>query len=517
MKRLLIISFLCFSSLLMAQENGGDLDKTVYGPSFTTSRKSNFSGFIGKNETTVFAVDFISINRKKQELNLRRFHASDLELMDSKNLFSVIDEDFYNEPNEVFFEDNQIYLFSTLNGLKNKFNIVYLEIFNEYGEKISGRAVDTLNLDEKHYISESKEKNGFLLITHNKFDDIFEQTIGLNAINQQGETEWETKLKSPVSLQSMTIEEIRYSTEVPLYILCDYGFDRSNNNSSRDNNTDLINNKYALWAYDRNNTFLKEFDLRIKNRWINGISMEYNSMNEMVISGFINETRHHTINGVFSLKISPDLLVQSSNYYKYKRAFFEKFVDPKRLDKTKELQDISLRHCIMLDDDSYFLLGEHFYQYTDRNYDPRTNITTTTENYNYNSIIAAYFDANGNHLWSDRIPKYQHTVNDFGYYSSFSVMQHKNGLYLFFNDTDKNNDLNLNDYFKYNSLSQNRRFQITYAQLGTDGIKSRGAIVNTQNNFMLRAKQCYQIDADTFYLYGEIGKSRKLFSVKPKN
>lgn len=515
MKLFITIVFSCFLGFIIAQENDTGLEKPTEGPSFTAPRKTNFSGFIGQNETTVFSVDYLSINRKKQELNLRRYAISDLSLVDSRELFTIIDEDYYNEPNEIFFQNNTIYLFSTLGGLKEKFNLVYLEIFNEYGEKLKGKVIDTLAPDEKYYLSESIEKNGFLLATHNQFDNIFEQTIGLAAINGDGGIDWEAEVKSPVSLQNLTIEELAYSLETPVYILCDYGFD-AETGSVRENNSDLINNKYALWAYDPKAKFLKEFELRIKNRWINGISLTFNKSKELIISGFMNETRNYTINGVFSLKISSELTVLSSSFYKYKRAFFEKFVDPKRIDKTKELEDIILRHCLVLENGSFFVLGEHFYQYTERNYDPRTNITTTTENYNYNSIIAAYFDANGTHIWSDRIPKFQHSINDYGYFSSFSVMQYQNDLFLFFNDTDRNNDRAVNDYFNHESLSNNRRFQISYVHIGVDGIKSRGPLVGSNNSFMLNARQSYQVNSDTFYLYAEVGKSRKLFSVKPK-
>lgn len=519
MIRLLCISILFFvSSDLFGQNGNSGLGPVKQGNSFNSSRKSNFSGFFGRNDQTVFAVDYLAINRKKQELNLRRFEASTMELVDSRELFTVIDEEFYNEPNEVFFQDNTIFLFSTLSGLKKKFNLIYLEIFNEYGEKITERIVDTLEVDEKYTISEAIEQKGFLIASHNKFDNIFEQTIHLQAINVLGETDWETMVKSPVSLQNLKIVDLKYSLNAPVYILCDYGFEGSSGQGSvRENNTDLLNNKYALWAYDHNKSFLKEFDIRFKNRWLNGLELTYNSKLQLVISGFINETRNQTINGVFSLIINPDLTVSSSSYYKYKKSFYEKFVAAKNLDKVKELKDIEIRNCVVLADDSYFILGEHYYQYTDRNYDPRTNITTTTENYNYNSIIVAYFDAEGNHRWTDRIPKYQHTINDYGYYSSFSTMKYKNELFLFFNDTDRNNDVALGDYFNYNDFAFNRRFQISYVSINEDGIQSRGPLVNSDNNFMLRAKQCQQIDPSTFYLFGEVGKSRKLFSVQPNN
>ena len=512
MKLIVVIFFCCFTLLGFGQGNGNGLENPKTGKSFTTQRKSNFSGFIGRSENTIFLVDYLAINRKKQELMLRRIDANSLELIDSKDLFSVLNEDFYNEPNEIFYQNNTIYLFSTVSGLKDKFNMIHLEIFNEYGEKINERILDTLEIDEKYYISESIEEDGFLVVTHNKFLANFEQTIGLQTIEGTGEKGWRTILQSPNLMQSLTIEEVRYSKNAPLFILCDYGYE-AGSRSVRENNTDLINSKYSLWGYDHKKPFLKEFDLRLKNRWINGISMDYNSRKELVISGFMNETRNQTINGVFSLKIGLRLQLVGTSYYKYKRSFFEKFVDAKRLDKTKELENIQLRQLIILGDDSYFVIGEHFYQVTERNYDPRTNITTTTENYNYNSIIAAYFDENGSHLWSDRIPKFQHTVNDYGYFSSFSAMKSNNQVYLFFNDSERNNELSVNDYFNYTTMSNNRRFQISYVRIAQDGVKARGPLINGDNNFMLRARLNYQIDPETFYLYGEIGKSRKVFSV----
>lgn len=504
----IFVVLICFSGL-------GQLEKPFSGQSYTTARKTNFSGFIGENASTLFAIDYLQINRKKQELNLRRFDRNDLQLIDTKDIYRIIDETYYNEPNEIFFQEDTIYLFSTLNNLKGKHDLVYLEIFNQYGDLISSRAIDTLDRDENYHIAESEEKKGFIIARHNRFDNIFEQSIQLKAINTVGEVDWDATIKSPSTLQSLTIEAVRYSLNAPVYVLCNYGFEVNGGPGAREN-TDLINTKYALWGYDHESKFMKEFDLRIKSRWINGLEMVFTDDHDLVIGGFMNETRNYSINGVFSLKITPDLQVESSGFYKYKRAFYGKFIDPKHLNKTKELDDIILRDLVLLDDGSYFLLGEHYYQYTERNYDPRTNITTTTENYNYNSIIAAYFDSHGNHQWSERIPKFQHTINDNGYFSSFSIMQWRDEVYLFFNDTERNNELKLDDYFNYKSLFNNRKFQISYVQIGKDGVKGRGPLIGTENNFMLRARQSYQVSPGTFYLYGEVGKSRKLFSVETK-
>ncbi|MGB1103919.1 MAG: hypothetical protein ACPG21_09850 [Crocinitomicaceae bacterium] len=513
MKTSLVLILLLIVATGTGQGNNSGLGPLEKGDIFNTPRNSNFSGFLGQNAQTLFSVDYIAINRKKQELNLRRFHSGDLSLVDSRDLFRVIDDNYYNEPNEIFYQENQIFLFSTLNALKGNHKLIYIEIFNEYGELINEKVIDTLEADEKYLVTEPIEKDGFLIATHNQFENIFEQSIGLKSIHRNGAIRWENTVKSPVSLQNMTLEQVHYSLDAPVYLLCDYGFDKG---STRQDNTDLLNHKYAIWGYDPHKKLLKEFDIRIKNRWINGISIQFNSKHDLVVNGFMNETRRASINGVFTLHLSSEMTVINSTYYKYKRAFYQKFAETKKAEKLKELDDIVLRNCVLLGDDSYFLIGEHFYHFTERNYDPRTNITTTTENYNYNSIVVAYFDPNGHHLWTEKIPKYQQSINDYGYYSSFAVMKHDMSMYLFFNDSDRNNELALTDYFGYRSLYNNRRFQITYVRVNPDGVQARGSFIDNNNNFTLRPRQSYQIDDNRFFLYGENGKNRRVFATRPQ-
>jgi hypothetical protein len=96
-------------------------------------------------------------------------------------------------------------------------------------------------------------------------------------------------------------------------------------------------------------------------------------------------------------------------------------------------------------------------------------------------------------------------------------MQNKHSVYLFFNDTDKNNELELDDYFNYAGIFNNRRFQITAVMLSKDGIKRRQVLIDTDNDFLLRATQSYQINQRIMYLSAEQGKARRIFAVEVKN
>jgi hypothetical protein len=487
------------------------LSQPLSGSPFSTERKENFSGFIGQTESAVYSVDYLYISRKKQELNVRKFHRADLALMESRNIYVAPEGDYYSEPTEVFFQNGKIYLFSVWFGEKGNSNLIKLEIFDENMERVSSGTVDTFDLDEVSIISESKDDDEFIICRYNRYSKLTEQQVILSSIDQNGVVRWKKKVKSPMALQNLSVERVVFSRKTPVFILCNYAFELQNTNAVSDQ--DLINNKYSLWSYDPRKNFLKEFELRIKGKWINGIKIGLSERNELIVSGYMNETRNHAINGVFSVVLDKNLNVRSSAINKFNATVRKKFVEAQDLNKTTELDDYMLNEMIIQNNGSYFLTGERFYKYIERSYDPRTNITTTTEHFNYNSIIVSYFDSLGNHIWTERVPKFQNSTNDFGYFASYSVMNTDNGAYLFFNDTDKNNELTLTDYFNYKSLFNNRNSQITYVYVSQDGVQSRGVLIPADNEFVLRAKQCRQISDEMMYLMGESGRQSRVFAV----
>jgi hypothetical protein len=506
--RVICVIGLVFGITLTVQ---AQLETPIKGGEYSTARKENFNGFIGENSTTLFSIDYLYLSRKKQELIVRKFYKNDLKLVDSKNIYEIPPDGFYGEPVEVFYSHDSIFLFSNLYDETQKVMFITLDVFDINYEKLISTTVDTLPDDETMHIEEERNKNGFVLIKSHKFSNLTEQEIDVKYVSSSGLIDWTKTLKSPMALQNLTIERILYTVGGPLYVLCNYNYDPANLSGNDDES--MINNKYALWGYDPESNFLKEFEIRMKGKWLNGIRMEINPQNELLVAGYFNETRYRTMCGTFSLLIGPELNIISSSFYKLSPEILAKFIEEKDREKVKELDDYQLNEMAMLDNGSFFLLGERYYKYIERTYDPRTNITTTTEHYNYNSIIVSYFDSAGNHIWTDRIPKYQNSTNDYGYFSSFTHLNTGKEVYLFFNDSEKNNELALDDYFNYKGLFNNRRFQISYVALDTTGLLSRGPLVGVENGFMLRAKESNRISPSTMYLFTEVGREAKVFSV----
>ena len=379
--------------------------------------------------------------------------------------------------------------------------------------RLSYSIIDTLLEDQLYYVEESEDKDGFLFAKHLKFTQLVEQEINLVKIKSDGSTDWKFTVRSPMALQNLRIEKIRFKGNSTIYILCNYAFDLL---SSTEVTDQLVNNKYALWAFNSEDKFLKEFEIRIKNKWVNGIDMTIDPSNRLLVSGYFNETKNPSINGVFSLRINEKLKLLNTTYRKFDDDIFDKFLKNDDNKKIKELDDYEMKELALMSDGSYFILGEQFYKYVERSYDPRTNITTTTEHFNYNSIIVSYFDSLGNHKWTDRIPKAQNSTNDYGYFSSFASLNNGNEIYLFFNDARKNNESVPTGYFDYTNLFNNRRFQISYVQVNKKGVQNRGGLLDDKNDLMLRAKLSGQLNSNSIYLITENSRSSAVMRVAVK-
>ena len=506
--RLLIIILLSISGSAL-----GQFSDVVIGDSNDPSRVRNFSGFIGTTKTALFTLDYIYINRKKQELLVSKYYKTDLKEMQTKDIFSNPYEEYWSDPQELYFQNGEFQLFSVLTDVKDRFHLLRLERFNEHLEPISDEVIDTIKAEEKVKLIEEEDGDGFLVSYYDKLAKIKDRYVRVLALDNDGSIRFREKVKSPVALQNFVVEDLIYKKNHPLYILCNYSLI---SNASLSNSQDrLINNKYTLWAYDKDEKFLKEFEMRFNIKWAHGVKMELNQSEELVISGFVNETRNRSVNGVFSMIVNKNLEVVRSSSETLEIELVNQFLSDREVDKVKEIDGLYLREMIVMDDDSYYLLGEEYDKYTERNYDPRTNITTTIDHFYFHSILAVHFNKDGKVNWAKRIGKMQNSTNDEGYFSSFATFANNNALYIYFND--HKNNMNLpSDAREIEDLNENRRSVIAGLQVTADSISARKLIGPSNYDFYLRATMSNQISDEYIYLQTEGKRSGRILAIPLK-
>ncbi len=508
MKLALFILFFCLGINGFSQ-----IEKVINGKEYVNNKKEAFNGFVGEDNLALYGVDYVRINPKKQELIINKYYKADLSLVESKNIYSNPLDGFANEPIEIFYESNQFYLFSKFINKKDNKTFIGLSILNENTVPVFFEIIDTIeqNSQTKVNIKQSEDKQSFVLIQNHTHKVANRQVLQIKTFDLKGQLIWKKDLLSTNTVHLVDIEKIIF-TNNELYILCNYGFNVNRTTST----PTVLSNKYTLWIYNKELDFMKEVELRLKLKWINGVSIALNFNKELIISGFVNSTRDFGINATFSVVLNQKYEVNSINYFPFTTNDFKKFIPQKQIEKIKYLPNFYLRKLMLMKDGSFYLLGENYHKYIERNYDPRTNITTTTEHFIYGDIIVCYYDNTSKLKWIENVPKSQNSINDFGIYSSYTWINLNDKLALFYNDNEKNAELPVKDYFNQKELFNYRRNMQTYVIIDEEGVKKRSALNQEKTGYLLYAKRSFPINHHTMYLFSDLGRRSKIIGVSFK-
>lgn len=171
-----------------------------------------------------------------------------------------------------------------------------------------------------------------------------------------------------------------------------------------------------------------------------------------IVTGTYGETFTNGARGVFFQRIDinshrvlsekimdfpPEILSDENQQNQYVRAQKRDYVVPVETD----LMNYAFRNVSLGADGSFTVVAEQFYIFQQNTSDARGMIQFVNHYY-YNDCLVYTIDSTGNYKWLIKIPKEQHSVNDYGYYSSVKVVPGTTDLQLFFNDSRKNYDEN---------------------------------------------------------------------------
>jgi hypothetical protein len=483
------------------------ISNVVVGSEYINNRKEAFNGFVGETDLALFAVDYAFVSKKKQELLVRKYDKNDLSLIESVNILSNPLVDFNTTPLELFFVNKNFYLFSEMEHVKENHSRIGLFIYDESCQLLSFEVIDTVTHMSKTEIEVkmASDTSGFIVAQSHVHKVANRQVVELSSIDLNGKVIWRKELLSTNSVNQTEVEQIIH-TKNETYLLCNYGYKGAANTTS-------LSNKYTLWVYNHELNFMKEVVLRLKRKWINGVKIKLNNDRNLVVAGYVNDSKNFGINACFNFKLNNKYEPQRVNYTKISAEDLSKFSTSKKVSKINYIEDMYLRDVILQKDGSFYTIGEEYFIYVDRVYDPRTNITSTTEHYNYNALLISYFDLNGNLKWNKRVTKSQNSVEDFGVYSSFSTVNLKNNtIAIIYNDSERNLALSVNDHENHRELFNNRRHAIVYVLIDETGIVKRNRVVE-KTNFNVYAKQSKAIKDGQIYLRTEYGRHSKVVGV----
>lgn len=221
-------------------------------------------------------------------------------------------------------------------------------------------------------------------------------------------------------------------------------------------NDDKIDFNYYILSYYPATKEYKEYDMRVGNYVITGISIIIDEDSRyMYVPGFYSDKNINALKGTIISKID---LINKKIVYSKEKEFEPSFLavvyakplddddDKKTTDKKKtkgkeQLYNYDIIDLFVNDNEEVVLVSEQYYvrvvttRHTNSN---GVTTTTTTYYYYYNNVLVTKFGSGGDRLWCSNIPKYQVTTNDGGFFSSIGVFEYKDVVYVIYNDNPQN-------------------------------------------------------------------------------
>ena len=198
------------------------------------------------------------------------------------------------------------------------------------------------------------------------------------------------------------------------------------------------NYEYVIYSWRNGGEDRNEYHVNFPDKFITDFVFGVNPSGNLVGGGFYSEKGTASIKGTFFLSIDAETRqVTGKGIKQFDTDFLELFMSEGKAAKGRELYEYDLRNLVFTEDGGVRLIAEQFYVvvYT---YRGPNGQTTTTYHYYYNDIIVVGFTNEGEVEWITKIPKFQHTVNDQGYFSSFTLATNNDKFYIIYNDHPDN-------------------------------------------------------------------------------
>jgi hypothetical protein len=347
----------------------------------------------------------------------------------------------------------------------------------------------------------------------------------LSVFNSSMAKQWEKDVKVPFGPDVFSVEQVKVDNNGNVYIIgIEYQEKTEARNSRREGKPSYT---YHLYRYSNKGEEVLEMPLDLKGKFITDVQVDGAPNGDLIASGFYSEKGSFSIKGAFYMAIDSkthDVKVQ--NMSEFDSEFITQYYSEKEKKKTKkkeekgdepELFSFDLNELLIRQDGGATLIAEQYYMYTRTytTYDPNTHMSTTHTDYyyNYNDILVLSFNKDGSLAWKTKIPKRQTTMNDGGYYSSYSFAMIDDKLYFIFNDNPKN--LFAQPGVKPQPfLRGSKELAVMLVQVDASGKATKELLMTTEKgDLIVRPKLCEQTAAREMLILGEKSKSYQFSKV----
>lgn len=423
--------------------------------------------------------------------------------------------------------NNKLYIFSSFINKKSKQNSLYFQSINKKTLipnkdlkrvttiKYAGRPTRKAG-DFSVKLSRDSSK---LLINYNlPFKAGQKEKFGFIVYNNSMEKLWEKKVSMPYIQELFFKEDFEIDNKGDVYLL---GLKYQSKKNQRKKGGPKY--KYQILSYKNNGTEYKEYHVKIEGKSLTEMKITIDKNQNILCAGFYSNINSFDIIGSYYIKLDGNTNeIIHNNYKKFSADFLTQNMSESQAEKAKKklekgkdvfLYDYYLDNITLKEDGGLMLIAEQYnVRITRTSYQGAggSMSTRTSYKYIYKDIIVINMEENGNVIWAKKIPKWQETSNDGGFFSSYSLSIVEDELLFIFNDNMKNIDKTKEPKI-FNKSKESMVVLVRLDALGNT--KKEALFSNKEIGILTRPLVCEQISNNETILFGQKKTIQKLSKI----
>ncbi|MFB1022720.1 MAG: hypothetical protein QMC40_08180 [Vicingaceae bacterium] len=525
MKKLMLLSIIClFISLNSQAQTKSEKVNLIWGDEQVLNKKTAFDDIIGTDDDGVY---IIKRTRKGKAPIIIEKYSNDMSLKKSVPIIlgEKKKERVYQYATQI---DGELILFSSVLDKKAKVNLLFAQTVNKKTLKPSSKLVEVGSIS---FAGNSKRNSGWftyqisndekkILIYYNlPYEKDGNEKISYHIFNKDLTLLWGKNVTLPYENQLFQVVDYEIQENGDLYLLSKIFKEKA-----KERRKGKPNFHYQIIAYTEQGNNVKEYPIVLEGKFLTDMKITINQDNDIICGGFYSDNGTSTIKGSYFLKLdeSSNKIVTKS-FNEFEIDFITQNMTEKLKKKTKkreakgkdvELYQYDLDNIVLKDDGGAILVGEQFFIRVVTTTDAQGNVRTTTHYY-YNDIIVISINPKGEIDWTEKIAKRQHTINDYGYFSSYAMAVNEDKINFIFNDNIKNLGTAKMTKGKakgavYDFTKKFKSSAAVLVQVDSDGRQVKEALFNAKEaELLIRPKVCEQISNNELVIYGQKRKTER--------
>lgn len=422
--------------------------------------------------------------------------------------------------------NNKLYVFSSISDKKADKNTFYSQSVDKESLLVNADKQELAQIDFEGFRNRNDGSFGYefsgdstkLLVYYNlPYDKRGVEKVGVHVYDQQMDQLWRKTITIPYTDELFTVEDFEVDNEGNVYVTgVEY------NEKLKIKRKGKPNFKYHVLSYTNQGKEENDLPIEVDGKFLTDMKVRPNNDGQLLCGGFYSGQGTYSVEGSFFLKVNAsngdvetasfedfgiDFITQNLTARQEKKA---RKKDAKG--KTPELFQFDLDAMVMREDGGVVLVAEQYFVKVVTTTTTGANgavSTTTNYHYYYNDLIVISVSPEGEIEWNTKIPKFQHTVNDGGYVSSYAMAVVDDKLNFIFNDNPKN--LNLVPGQRVRNFGAGKETLVVLVTVDSNGQLKKEPLFSIRDTDVVTVpKVCKQIGDRELVIFGKRKKTQRL-------